>query len=157
MVTSFARTGVRLALAATGHFALTACEPVPIGSTGSSYLRVMPVIEPPRRPSRPASWYGPGRSVSQMISASAECEARAERTVWPGAEPGLHRQILEQCMSDQGFRAVDLPECSDRVRNAALRAGPSGRTVMPPLAPDACIMTLPDGAQPILPNPSEYF
>ena len=103
-----------------------------------------------------ASWYGEGRSIAQLEQAERECSQLAEREAPGQVAPQRQARIMQQCMSERGFRSVNLPECSDRIRQAAMAAGPSGRTVMPPLAPDACVMILPSGEEPIIPNPAEY-
>ncbi|WP_162300763.1 hypothetical protein [Alkalilacustris brevis] len=117
------------------------------------------VDAPQERPSGPvhSGLYAVGMSVSDMSRISGECERLAAVQSASASYPVERGQIMQQCLARQGVRTVRLPECPSAVREAALRAGPSGRTVMPPLAQDACIMTLPGGQQPILANPSEYL
>lgn len=58
------------------------------------------------------------------------------------ANAGLRSRVLNQCMADKGFNYVDLPACSQAVRNAA----PAGATtVLPRLAPNSCAIRNGDG------------
>lgn len=146
----------RIAALIVGSMALAACDPVP----GGPLYRVIEgpaAQEPEPRPQMSASWYSPGMSVADMSRAAAVCESQVDRQVAATGNTAARSRLMQQCMAERGVQSVRLPECSPQIRTAALRAGPSGRTVMPPLAGNACIMTLPDGQQPILPNPSEYL
>lgn len=143
----------RMPLVLLGLVALAACDPIPPGP-------IYQVIDPPQeRPSGPmhSGIYAAGMSVSEMGRITSECERLAGVQGASGGFPVERSTLMQQCLSRQGVQTVRLPECPSDVREAALRAGPSGRTVMPPLASDACIMTLPGGDQPILSNPSEYL
>ena len=51
------------------------------------------------------------------------------------ANAGLRQRVLNQCMTDAGYRYVELPACSAGVKRAAPVAA---TTVLPQLAPNSC-------------------
>lgn len=58
------------------------------------------------------------------------------------ANAGLRARVLNQCMSNKGFTYVNLPACSQGVKNAA----PAGATtVLPRLAANSCAIKNGDG------------
>ncbi len=59
------------------------------------------------------------------------------------ANAGLRQRVLNQCMSDAGYRFVELPACSQAIKRAA---PPAATTIMPQLAPTSCAIRNNDGS-----------
>ncbi|MFK7870418.1 MAG: hypothetical protein AB8B58_14415 [Roseobacter sp.] len=60
---------------------------------------------------------------------------------------GLRREIERQCMADQGFTYIELPQCSSGVSSAVPAAATE---VLPPVSAQSCVIRNADGTYQIV-------
>ena len=85
---------------------------------------------------------GPRLPPRQICDAAGVCHTVPGRWLPPevfteDANDGLRREVVAQCMGDQGYEYVRIPHCPAGIANAVT---PAQTTVMPHLKENSCVV-----------------